>query len=256
VLLLGDALLQQGEDQRVIALLEPRASDFQEDLAFGYLLGTALVRTGQRDRGQIYMDRIFRAGESAEARLLMGTALLQTKDYPGAVVELRKAVELNPQLPTVRTMYGRALMAVGDPEAAAREFLRALQANPNDFEANLQLGALRKRDQQNEDARVYLERAVRLRPADPTARFGLAGVEMALNRNDVARTLLERLVADVPGYEEAHVMLATCYYRLKQREKGEQHSAIAERLRLERQERQATPGQPPAEQAAPPSERP
>ncbi len=153
MLLLADSLLQQGEEQRVIDLLEPRAASFPDDLAFGYLLGTALVRTGQRDRGQVYMDRIFKAGESAEARLLMGTALIQTKDYPAAVVEFKKAVELNPQLPTARTMYGRALMAVGDTDAASREFLRALQVNPNDFDANLQLGALRKRDQQNDEAR-------------------------------------------------------------------------------------------------------
>ena len=250
VLLLADSLLQQGEEQRVIDLLEPRAASFPDDLAFGYLLGTALVRTGQRDRGQVYMDRIFKAGESAEARLLMGTALIQTKDYPAAVVEFKKAVELNPQLPTARTMYGRALMAVGDTDAAAREFLRALQVNPNDFDANLQLGALRKRDQQNDEARTYLERAVRLRPKDPTARFGLAGVEMALNRNEQARALLEPLVVDVPNYEEAHVMLATCYFRLKQKEAGDRHSAIADQLRAQRQERQA---KPPAESTSQPA---
>jgi Flp pilus assembly protein TadD len=118
VLLLADSLLQLGEDARVIELLEPRAERFPSDLAFGYLLGTALVRTGQRDRGQVYMDRIFKAGDSAEARLLMGTALLQTKDYPGAVVEFKRAVELNPQLATARTMYGRELMSVGDTDAA------------------------------------------------------------------------------------------------------------------------------------------
>ncbi len=256
VLLLADSLLQQGEEQRVIDVLEPRAASFSDNLAFGYLLGTALVRTGQRDRGQVYMDRIFKAGESAEAHLLMGTALIQTKDYPAAVVEFKKAVDLNPQLPTARTMYGRALMAVGDTEAASREFLRALQVNPNDFDANLQLGALRKRDQQNDNARVYLERAVRLRPRDPTARFGLAGVEMALNRNEQARVLLEQLVVDVPNYEEAHVMLATCYFRLKQKDNGDRHSAIAERLRSERQERQAKPPAEPAVPAPPSSERP
>ena len=255
VLLLADSLLQQGEEQRVIDLLEPRAASFSDNLAFGYLLGTALVRTGQRDRGQVYMDRIFKAGESAEARLLMGTALIQTKDYPAAVVEFKKAVELNPQLPTARTMYGRALMAVGDTDAAAREFLRALQVNPNDFDANLQLGALRKRDQQNDEARMYLERAVRLRPQDATARFGLAGVEMALNRNEQARVLLEQLVVDVPNYEEAHVMLATCYFRLKQKDDGDRHSAIADRLRAERQERQAKPpaSEPPQPAVVPPS---
>src|SRR5690606_21125808 len=102
-LLLGDALLQQGEFQRAVDLLEPREAQFPDDLGFAYVLGTALVRAGHRDRGQVYIDRIFKEGESAEARLLMGIALLQSRDYQAAITELRKALELNPQLPSART---------------------------------------------------------------------------------------------------------------------------------------------------------
>ena len=57
-------------------------------------------------------------------------------------------------------------------------------------------------------------------------------------------------MVDVPNYEEAHVMLATCYFRLKQKEDGDRHSAIADRLRAERQERQA---KPPAESTSQPA---
>ncbi len=130
----------------------------RNDLAFGYVLGTALLRTGQRERAQVYLDRIFKAGESAEAHLLMGTALIETRDYPGAVVELRKALALNPDLPTLRTVYARALLGAGEHESAVRELQRALLASPNDFDANLQLGALLRRDDRHEES-------VRLSPA-------------------------------------------------------------------------------------------
>jgi hypothetical protein len=46
---------------------------------------------------------------------------------------------------------------------------------------------------------------------------------------DDARQLLEGVVADVPDYTEAHVMLATCYYRLKRSEDAERHRAILSR---------------------------
>lgn len=242
VLLLGDALLQSGRFQQVIDVLAPREEQFANDLAFGYVLGTALLRTGQRDRAQGYLDRIFAAGESAEAHLLMGTALIENREYPAAVGELRKGLDLNPDLPTLRTVYARALLGAGDHDGAIRELQRALQANPNDFEANLQLGALLRRDERHRESTAYMRRAVQLRPLDPAARFGLGAALLSQGQLDDARQLLEGVVADVPDYTEAHVMLATCYYRLKRSEDAERHRAIADRLRAQEQERQRRPG--------------
>jgi tetratricopeptide (TPR) repeat protein len=242
VLLLADTLLQSGKFQQVIDVLTPRETEFASDLAFGYVLGTALLRTGQQERAQVYLDRIFKAGESAEAHLLMGTALIETRQYPAAVAELRKAVELSPNLPTVRTVYARALLGNGDHDGAVRELQRAVSANPNDFEANLQLGALLRRDERHAESVTYLRRAIALRPQDPGARFGLGAALLSQGQLEEARRLLEAVVSDVPDYTEAHVMLATCYYRLKRSDDAERHRAIAERLRAEQQERQRKPG--------------
>ena len=242
VLLLADALLQSGRFQQVVDLLAARDEQFGDDLAFGYVLGTALLRTGQPDRAQVYLDRIFKAGESAEAHLLMGTALLETRNYPGAVEELRKGLALNPDLPTLRTTYARALVGAGDHDGAIRELQRAVQASPNDFDANLQLGALLRRDERHKESAVYLRRAIQLRPHDPAARFGLGGALLSLGDLEESRQLLEGVVAELPEYTEAHVMLATCYYRLKRREDGDRHRAVAERLRQKEQERQPKPG--------------
>jgi tetratricopeptide (TPR) repeat protein len=238
VLLLGDALLQNGRFQEVVDLLTPREAQFTSDLAFGYVLGTALLRGGQRERAQVYLDRIFRAGESAEAHLLMGIALMETRDFPGAIVELQKAIAINPDLPTLRTTYARALLGSGDQEAAVRELQRALRAAPNDFEANLTLGALLRRDGRHEESLRYLSRAHDLRPQDLAARLGLAGALLSKGELDEPRKLLEGVVAEAPEYTEAHVLLATCYYRLKRPEDGDRHKAIAERLRQKEQDRQ------------------
>src|SRR5690606_9481643 len=89
-----------------------------------------------------------------------------------------------------------------------------------------------------------LERASRLRPKDPTAMFGLAGAKMSLGQTEEARELLEQVVSAVPDFTEAHVLLATTYYRLKRTEDGDRHRAIADRLRLERQEREPRPADP------------
>ena len=240
-LLLADAMLQNGEFQKVIDLLAPRDSQFTSDLGFAYVMGTALLRTGRPEQAQVYLDRIFSAGESAEAHLLMGTAFLEKGDFPAALAELRKALAINPDLPTLRTVYARALLSSGDQEAAVRELQRALLAAPNDFEANLRLGALLRRDGRHEESARYLRRAYELRPQDVTARLGLAGALLSQGKLDESRGLLEGIVAESPGYTEAHVMLATCYYRLKRTEDGDRHKAIAERLRQKEQERPKGP---------------
>jgi tetratricopeptide (TPR) repeat protein len=238
ILLLGDALLQSGRFQQVIDTLTPHQAEFSNDLGFAYVLGTALLRTGERVRAQTYLDRIFKAGDSAEAHLLMATAQIESREYTEAIIEIKKAIELNPSLPTVHTVYARALMGSGDQESAVRELRRAVAASPNDFEANLELGALLRRDEKHEESAAYLRRAVQLRPQDVTARFGLAGAMLSLGDVDGSRQLLEKVIVDSPDYTAAHVMLATCYYRLKRTDDGDREKAIAERLREKEQERQ------------------
>ena len=238
LMLLADCYLKLGLDARAAALLEPHEARLGGDRAFAYLFGTALIRLGQLDRGQALVDRIFRGGESAEAHVLMGVALLERKDYPAAARELARAIALDGSLPSVHSLYGRALLGTGDQEGAIRAFQRELETNPNDFEANLFLGHLRKNEGRHAEARAYLTRAVAMRPDDLTARHALASLLLATGEAEQARQHLERVVAEAPAFVEAHVLLATVYYRLNRREDGDRHRAIVERLNAEQQARQ------------------
>jgi tetratricopeptide (TPR) repeat protein len=237
-LLLGDVYLRQGRFQDVIDLLAPWEEEFGADRGFAYVLGSAFIATDRLDHGQRLIDRIFRDGESAEGHLLMGTVHLSAGDSPAALAELKKALDLNPQLPVANGLLGRALMRNGEHEAALRAFLRELELNPNDFNANLEVGEIKKRDQQFDDARVYIERALRMRPGDATARFAMAGVHVSTGKADEARQILEGIVKDEPKYSEAYVLLATVYYRLQRREDGDRMRAIVEQLNAEKQSRQ------------------
>src|SRR4051812_1401660 len=185
-LVLADCYLQTGQDAEVVSLLKPRAQLFGDDLAYAYLLGTALLHTSSPTEGQRYIERVFGAGESAEAHLLMGTAYLGQRDYPSAKTELERAVKLNPKLPTVHSTYGRALLGLAEQEAADREFRAELDANVNDFEANLQLGNIRKNAQRFAEASAYLERAAAIRPADITTRKLLATVRLQTGHTEDA----------------------------------------------------------------------
>jgi tetratricopeptide (TPR) repeat protein len=237
-LILADCYLQTGRDEEAVSLLKPREQMFGQDLAFAYVLGTALLHLQRESEAQAYVDRIFGAGNSAESHLLMGIAHLARQDFHSARTELEQSVKLNPQLLTANSMHGRALLALGAEEAAERAFRRELTLNVNDFHANLQLGHLRARAQRFPEAATYLERAVAIRPADLAARKLLADLRLQTGRTEDAVAVYEALVTEAPEFVEAHVQLATAYHRLKRTTDAQRHREIVDRLNAEAQARQ------------------
>jgi tetratricopeptide (TPR) repeat protein len=244
VLLKADCHLQLGEFAKAIALLEPIAAEHEADQAFNYVFGMALLQNKQPEKGSVYLDRILKQGDSAEAHVLMGVAKRAAGEFAEAREEFKKAVALNSSLPLAHSLLGQASLSTGDRDAARAAFEQELAINANDFDSNLYMGVLLKEDREFDAARRYIDRAMVLRPADPGARYQLATIFLAAN--DQAQTLeatrlLETLVAESPAFVEAHVSLATAYYRLKRKADGDRQREIVAKLNAEAQARQ--PGQ-------------
>jgi len=238
LLLLADCHLQLGNDARVVEILSPFESQLGDDRLYAFLLGTALLRQNDLQRGQAMIDRLFRGGESAEGHVLLALQHMRRTDTRDSVPELQKAVALNPDLPGVHSLLGVALMNTGDRTAAMAAFRRELKANPNDFQANLRLALLLRDENKLDEASDYLTRAARLRPKDPDVMYGVARIQ--LGRDDLAgaRKTLEELTASAPGFEGGYVLLATVYYRLGLREDGDRTKAVVEKMKAERKERE------------------
>jgi tetratricopeptide (TPR) repeat protein len=238
VFLLADCDLRLGENKKVIELLTPLEKESPNDKALIYLLGTALIRDNQPARGQLLVDRILREGDSAEARLLLGTTKMNAQEFAEALVDLKKASELDPQLPDVFSYYGMALLSTGDVTAAATAFRKELESNPNDFVSNLQLGALLKQDQRYDEAKTLFDRALSVRPGDPGVRYQTATLDLVNGNIEQACATLEQLIKESPHFVEAHVSLATVYYRLKRKADGDRERATVLKLNAESQANQ------------------
>lgn len=236
--LLADCDLRAGENKKAIDLLTPLRTAQPDDLAIAYLLGTALTRDGQTEQGQVVINQIFARGDSAEARLLMGTARIGAREYTTAVTDLKKAVDLNPNLPDAWSYYGLALFSTGDMTGSRQAFLTALQHNPNDFQANLHVGTMLRLDQEYDKALPYLDRAAAVRPGDAAVQYQLALVSLAQGKTEQARNNLEALLKANPSFTEAHVSLATVYYREKRKADGDRERAIVQKLNADRQAQQ------------------
>ena len=243
LLLLADCRLQTGDDAGVIALLEPHDAELGQDRLYSYLMGTALLHRNELERGQAVIDRLFREGDTAPVRLLMGVAQLRRKDPASALVELERAATLDPKLPTVHSLRGMALMESGRRSDAAEAFRREFENNPNDFDSNLYLGLLLKDEGKLDESGDHLRRASRLRPNDPRVLYGLGSLAVATGRIEEAEKALTAVTAAVPDYVQAHVLLATVYYRLKKQDLGDKEKATVAKLFQEQQARQPGPGE-------------
>lgn len=234
-LLLGDSYLRTGEDKKVIALFDPWIARGNRDRALMFLLGTALIREKQWDRGQRVIDFVLRDGESAESLMLLGATQFAAQDNRKAIETLEKAIAVNPKLPELHSLYGRARLTDGDPEAAKAAFLKELEHNPSDFEANLHLGTLYRIDKEEEKAAPYLERARRIRPRSMALLYQLGSLELSRGNLSRAAELLEEVTRESPQFVEGHITLATVYYRLKRKADGDRERAIVDQLNAEAQ---------------------
>lgn len=208
VLLLGDCRLRMGQNREVIALLEPVEAQNADDSAIAYLLGTALIRDGQLQAGQERVDKILRKGDSAEARLMLGTQMFAAGDYPAAVKQLAGAADLNPTLPGLQGLYGQALLNTGDPDAALEAFQKELAADPNHYEANFYLAQILMVRSKWNEADPLVRRALVVRPESLEARLELADLSIGENKLRDAQRELEALEKTSPKSAAVHRRLA------------------------------------------------
>jgi Tfp pilus assembly protein PilF len=232
-LLLADCYLRMGQFKKVVSTLAPVEPTAAQDRAVAYLLGMALILDEQPARGQVLIDHILKDGESAEARLLMGVTRLMAMEPAAARDDFARAVELNPGLPSAHASLGQALMQLGDADRALAEFEKELEANPNDYDANLFGGVLLRQRQQYPEAMKRFERALSVRPGSATALYQVGSLHLVRGEIVEAQKALEAVVAAEPKFVEAHVSLATVYYRIKRKEDGDKERAIVKDLNRE-----------------------
>lgn len=167
--------------------------------------------------------------------MMIGAMQFAAQENRKAIGTLEQALAKNPKLPGLYSLYGRARLTDGNSSAAREAFAKELQQNPTDFDANLHLGTLCRLDKEHEQARVYLDRASNIRPQALEVKYQIAGLELGIGNSAEATKLLEEVTIAAPKFIEAHITLATAYYRQKRKTDGDRERVIVDQLNAELQ---------------------
>ena len=176
-LLLADCRFRLGQLDTVEEILRPVAAAQPDNRAVLYLLSMALARNDRVEESQPLVDRLLESGDSAETHFVLGSVAFSAGNMPEALQELRRALELNPKLPSLRSYYGRALLFTGDADGALQAFEETLADDPNDYDAHYYLASILATRGSVEEARPHAERALELRPQSGEAVSLLASLD-------------------------------------------------------------------------------
>jgi tetratricopeptide (TPR) repeat protein len=175
------------------------------------------------------------APASAQMRRILAQAQQSQDDFPGAIAQYRKALELDPGLPGLHFELGQAILANSTDEPArqeaAKEFRLALAEDPSNANSQYMLGEIAWLRSKPEEALQYYAQAVQLRPEFVDAHIAMGKALTTLGRPADALEQLSAAARLDPQNEVAHYRLAEAYRKLGRTGEAERESAEFRKLR-------------------------
>ena len=136
------------------------------------------------------------------------TALAGKGEFPAAIAEWRKALELEPAETAAHFNLANALSKAGGKAEAIAEYEKALAASPDHAEAHNNLGYLLASEQRMAEAVVHFEKAIAANPANANAQKNLGMALAQSGRTAEAVGHFEAAIEQKPEDAEAHTDLA------------------------------------------------
>lgn len=209
----------------------------------------APARAAKTEPGQeTVWDQIMAA--QAQRGLREGHELLEAKDYPRALEEIKRAVSENPKEPLGHLLLGVAqywnglvdesiasyktglsldpdnaeghlLLGISyawkdDAAGAEAEFRRAIELDPSRADAKMNLGSIRESVGDTPGALDLFRKAVAQESKNPLYHFQLGGLYRKLGRDSDAVDEFREAVKNQPDYEDALLELGCALDRLHQ----------------------------------------
>lgn len=150
-----------------------------------------------------------------------GDELMAQKKYQEAIVQLRNAVQLDPNFGEARLKLADAFAGAGDAVNAFREYVRAADLMPGDLRAQLTSGALLLMAGQFEDAQARADKALAVDAKSVDALILRANALAGLKKMDEALKQAEEAVRADPSKGTAYSAVGALRLMRGERAKAE-----------------------------------
>ncbi len=158
------------------------------------------------------------APDSARTHQLMAEMLINRGNARAAIMEYRKALEIDPKLRGVHYELGEAILEDSrdaEPlQTAEKEFRAALAENPADGNAEYRLGTICSLRKNYKTAIEHYSRALQLQPGDAYAHQALGAAWIKMGEPEKALAPLLTATHLDPLYPTAHYQLGMVYRQL------------------------------------------
>jgi len=227
-------LLANGDRPQAIRLLEKAIQDNPRQADARLLLGSVLMEEGRREESIAQLREAVRLRpNSAEAQNALGEAYNAFDDPKSARACFEKSVELDPKLAVARANLGSVLLQAGEMDAAAIHLDRAIALLGHSGDAAQPLyfrAKIYTERGQVEKASKALAEAVSLRPDFAEAWSDLGNARKTMLDDAGALSAFKRAVEISPADAVAQARLGTQYLAAGQAHAAVEHFKEAARL--------------------------
>jgi tetratricopeptide (TPR) repeat protein len=224
---LAKDLIKMGDNGAAIGVLEKLAARQPKNQEAFYLLAKVYMEMSEQALAR--MNAI--DPDSVLSRQLSAEVMESMNNYDGAVVQLKKAVEMAPNQAGNHYKLGDAYWNLSDWDQATEQFNAELQVDPGSCLAHWKIGnILLQKNGSAEDALNELNKAIGICPTLSDARVDRARALAKLNRNQEAVTDLEAAEKSTPKDASIHFLLAKVYRSLGRTQEAGQEMQLFSKL--------------------------
>lgn len=214
----GRRYLAEGKAAEAKGIFEDLLKKYPKEPDLHLFLGIASLRLQDTQAAEIHINKVLAlAPDHVEARTLLGWLKMEVyRDYPAAIKEYVRVIELKPDTAEAFNNLGVAYKKNGDLEKAVGSFNRALELRRDYSEVLSNRGWSYAEQRRWSEARRDFERALELDPDDAGALYGLSRVLRQQRDYAGAQKALKSLIARSPNFlywlEWGQILLVRYYW--------------------------------------------
>jgi tetratricopeptide (TPR) repeat protein len=224
---LANDLIKLGELNLAAEQLQQLASRQPKNEELWYLLGKVHMKLSEEALGKLNEIN----PDSVWVHEVSGEIMEGMKNYDGALVEYKKAVEMAPQQNGTHYLLGNAYLSLSMWDQATEQFRAELTNDPVNCSAQWKLGnILLNQHSATEEALADVNKALEMCPSLSGARLDRARALIALDRHAEAVKDLEWATKTDPSEPSSHFLLAQAYRTLGRTQEAQAEMKIFSKL--------------------------